>query len=507
MLQSLLPFKYECERESTGLTALGGLPVYADLISFSGILSALDEHLGVRGGGQGWTDAEICQSLILLNLAGGESVSDLEILEKDDGFRMIMLKASNHGLSRKQLRALMRRWRKEKTRAVPAESSVFRYLESFHDTSQELEREEHVAFIPKQNKHLRGFIAVIKKWLAFVQRNTPQSTATLDLDATLQETHKQEALWSYKKFKGYQPVNVWWAEQQQMVLTEFRDGNVPASFELKRVLEQSLSLLPSGVHNVRLRSDTAGYQVEMLKFCQDTEHERFKRIEFGIGCPMNDAFKEAVAATPESAWKRLTYEAKGRVYETNREWAEICYVPDSLAHSKNGPHYRFVATREIVEEQRYLPGVETEAEYPFPTYETSGVRYKLRGYVTNMDWEGQTLIHWICERCGKSEEVHAIIKSDLAGGRFPSGKFGANAAWWWLSVLACNVNTLMKRLVLGGNWVAKRMKALRFRLISIPGRVIRRSRQLILRINHAHPAFELLQAARQKIGGLKLAPD
>ena len=506
MQQSLLPFKYECERETTGLTAFAGLPVYADLLRVSGLLQAFDEHLGVRRAGQGWTDSEICQALILLSLAGGESVSDLEILEKDDGLRRVMLKASNHGLSRKQLRELERRWRKERKRAVPSESSVFRYLESFHNASQEQEREAHKAFIPEQNPHLRGFASVAKHLLAFVQRNAPQSTATLDIDATLQETNKLDALWTYKKFKGYQPVNVWWAEQEQMVLTEFRDGNVPASFELKRVLEQSLQHLPDGVKRVRLRSDTAGYQKDLLRFCQDTKHELFKRIEFGIGCPINEEFRKAVAAMPESAWKRLTVKANGREHETSREWAEICFVPNSLGHSKNGPHYRFLATREVIEEQRPLPGMENEVEYSFPTYEASEVRYKLRGYVTNMDWEGQELIHWICKRCGKSEEVHAILKSDLAGGRFPSGKSGANAAWWWLAVLACNVSTLMKRLVLGGSWATKRLKALRFHLISIPGRVITRARQLILRINHEHPSFKLLQAARQRIAGLKYAP-
>lgn len=506
MQQSLLPFKYESERASTGLTALAGLPVYLDLVRVSGMLDAFNEHLDVRRRGQGWTDSEICQSLMLLNLAGGESVSDLEIFEKDDGFRKVMLKASNHGLSRKQLRELERRWRKERNRAVPSESSVFRYLDSFHDASQELERVAHKAFIPRQNKHLRGFVSVVRQWLAFVQKNAPQSTATLDIDATLQETNKLDALWTYKKFKGYQPANVWWAEQEQMIFTEFRDGNVPASFELKRVLEESLEQLPEGVNRVRLRSDTAGYQVDLLKFCQDTKHKRFKHIEFGIGCPVNEEFRKAVVATPESAWKRLTVEKGGRTYDTSREWAEICYVPNLLSRSKDALVYRFLATREVIAEQRELPGLETEREYPFPTYETSQTKYKLHGYVTNMDWTGQELIPWICLRCGKSEEAHAVIKSDLAGGRFPSGKFGVNAAWWWLAVLAYNVSTLMKRLVLGGSWATKRLKALRFNLISIPGRVIRSSRQLILRISHGHPALELLQAARIRIAGLKYAP-
>ena len=42
------------------------------------------------------------------------------------------------------------------------------------------------------------------------------------------------------------------------------------------------------------------------------------------------------------------------------------------------------------------------------------------------------------QRCGKGEEVHGVVKDDLAGGRLPSGRFGANAAWWAIVVLAFN---------------------------------------------------------------------
>ena len=33
------------------------------------------------------------------------------------------------------------------------------------------------------------------------------------------------------------------------------------------------------------------------------------------------------------------------------------------------------------------------------------------------------------ERCGHGEEVHAVLKSDLAAGMMPSGRFGANTPW------------------------------------------------------------------------------
>ena len=42
-------------------------------------------HVGVREGAQGWTDSQMVMSLVMLKLAGGESVDDLRVLEKDEG--------------------------------------------------------------------------------------------------------------------------------------------------------------------------------------------------------------------------------------------------------------------------------------------------------------------------------------------------------------------------------------------------------------------------------------
>ena len=83
--------------------------------------------------------------------------------------------------------------------------------------------------------------------LDFLQKRQPAATATLDMDATLIETHKREALFCYKKFKAYQPLNCWWAEQGAMLYSEFRDGNVPAGHEQVRVLKDSLRSLPDSV--------------------------------------------------------------------------------------------------------------------------------------------------------------------------------------------------------------------------------------------------------------------
>ena len=85
MKQGLLAFQYEQEKSSTGMTALSGLMTYLELMQAAGLRSSVERHVRLWERGQGWTDSQMIISLMLLNLAGGESVSDLDLLEKDEG--------------------------------------------------------------------------------------------------------------------------------------------------------------------------------------------------------------------------------------------------------------------------------------------------------------------------------------------------------------------------------------------------------------------------------------
>lgn len=507
MAQGILPFKYVVEKQGSGMTALGGLASYLDLAHASGLWRSIDRHMKVRSGEQGWTDNEVVMSLILLNLAGGDCVEDVDRLEADEGFCRILRKAVLHGLGGKQRRALKGRWRKEKKRSVPSASSVFRYLEAFHDGEQEGLRERGKAFIPAANGHLGGFLNVNKDFLSFMHRHKGQDVATLDMDATLVETNKEDALFCYDGYKAYQPLSTWWAEQGVVVHTEFRDGNVPAGFEQLRVLKEAVKCMPEGVKKVRVRSDGAGYQHDLLKYCEMGEDKRFGRIEFAISSDVTPEFKKAVGEVEASEWKVLSKEVKGEEVETKRQWAEVCFVPNAIGCSKKGPHYRYIAIREPMQEQLSFEGMEKASDYPFQTMAMDEVKYKVFGIVTNMDWEGEKLIRWSYKRCGKSEEAHGVMKQDLAGGKLPSGDFGENAAWWWMMVLALNLNAAMKALVLGKGWICKRMKAIRFSLINLPARVMERSRQLFVRIGKNDPCFEWLVRIRAKIASLAPAPS
>lgn len=498
MAQGIFPFQYEVEKRPGGMTALAGLPTYLEFGYVMGLGKAIENRLKVRSGDQGWSDSETVMALILLNLADGQGLSDLDVLEGDEGFCRVLRESVGFGKPRQERRALSKRLRKGHKRSVPSPSSARRYLYDFHDSDQEKLREPEKAFIPVPNERLKALIGVNGDYIASVQKRSPKEAATLDLDATVVETNKREALYCYKGHKAYQPLNVYWAEQDLIVHSEFRDGNVWAGTDNLRVFEESLAFLPEGVSKVYLRSDTAGYQHDLMRFCDEPKKGRFGVIEFAIGAKVSESFKRAVSEVEESEWKRLYRKTKKGLIDTGQEYAEVCFVPEGLARKKDGPVFRYLAIREVLE-QPGLPEMEGQVSLPFPTMNIGSVKYKVFGVVTNRDIPGDDLIWWYRQRCGKSEEAHSVMKEDLAGGRLPSGYFGVNAAWWHIMILALNLNSAMKRLVLGEAWVGKRMKAIRFWLIKLPGRVLKRARMLRVRLVGGHASNETLFEMRRRI--------
>ncbi len=505
MAQGALPFQYAEEQQEAGMTGVSGLAAYLDLWEVAGMSQSVRRHLGGNERRQGWTGAQVVTSLVLLNLAAGQCVEDLRLLEKDQGLGRLLRLSETHGMGRRERKGLLERWRKERRRSVPSASAVFRRLAEFHAEAEEGRREARTAFIPAPTAGLQALRRVNADLVGFVQSHTHHKQATLDMDATLIETGKEQALYCYQKYKAYQPFTTYWAEADLVVRTEFRDGNVPAGYQQLRMLQESLEDLPSGVEGALVRSDTAGYQKEFLRYCAEGQNERFGVIEFAVGVDVTAEFRRGVSEVAEDEWQVLHREAGERRVDTGQQWAEVNYVPNWIGHSWNSPEYRFIAIREPLRNPP-LPGMESRLDLP-PSM-AMGARgwYKVFGIVTNRDLDPEELIWWSRQRCGKGEEVHSVLKEDLAGGRLPSGLFGANAAWWAITALAFNLNSAMKRLALGQEWVSKRLKAVRFGVINIAGRVVRHARTLVIRLAQGHPSYELLVTARRRILAMAHGP-
>lgn len=502
MTQGVLSFKYEEEKKDFGTTSLAGSLVFLDLLHKMDFKNIVERNLSAKEGKQGWSDYCLLVSMILLNLCGGDCVNDINGLEGDAGLHRIFKNLDLKNAFGRHCQKLTRQqWPNGEKNTFPSPTSIFRYLDVFHNPLEEERRPQNKAFIPLPNANLLGLSGINKEMLEFLQLNNPEKVATIDMDATIIRSQKEQAQYSYKKCKGYQPLNARWCEQDCMVYTEFRDGNVPAGFEQKRVFSETLSCLPPGVEKVYLRSDTAGYQHELLQYCEQGENERFGRIEFAIGSDVTPEFKREVFKVCESEWHPIYKEVNGKKEETGQEWAEIPFVPNAICHSKKGRSYRYIGIREAFV-QKQSCDMELQSSLPFPTMELNNKSYKIFGLVTNMDWDGEELVHWSRKRCGYSEHVHSEMKEALCGGQLPSGKFGCNAAWWWMMILSLNLTAIMKKLAMPIKWVGSRMKKIRFWLINIPGRVILEGKELIVRLTRGHPGMELLVHIRRQINGL-----
>ena len=106
--QGLLPFQYESGVGEAGLTGLAGLPLYLELWRAAGLEQSVARHVAVSGR-QGWSDRQMVSALVLLNLAGGEGLDDLDRLEADGGLCRLVRAADAHGRTRREQRERCRR--------------------------------------------------------------------------------------------------------------------------------------------------------------------------------------------------------------------------------------------------------------------------------------------------------------------------------------------------------------------------------------------------------------
>ena len=250
-------------------------------------------------------------------------------------------------------------------------------------------------------------------------------------DATYIGTSRsEEARYSYKGERSVEAFVSLWSEADLVVDIQVRSGNVsPKSDQLAR-LKESLSRLPESVKKVSLRSDSAGYQEEVLRYCAEGKNERFGVIEFAISCPVWKEFHREAIRLPEEAWKVV----EGT---TDREYAEVPFVPNSLGTSASGPDYRYIAIRRKLADAERLKekAVEMQGQrYLFDDTELSrlhatefpGGTYAIFGLVTNRTgMDGSELVHWHDARCGKGEQIHDDLKNGLGMGHVTSVELGA----------------------------------------------------------------------------------
>lgn len=384
---------------------------------------------------KGLTEDEMAESFVVLSALGGECIDDMEQLRGDKGLPVIL------GYT------------------PPAPETARQWLDKFHDEELMAGRPLQGSFLPTESSRLVGLKEVNRGVIwSYVEAVRPGWDVTFDIDAQLVETSKANALYCYEGYKAFQPTEVTWAETGLVTADEFRDGNVPASRGIKRLVDESYEMLPPGPWRVWVRSDSAAYEQGNL------DHWHNRGWKFAVSADMSPHLRQEIEALPPEAWKVWKTEKRGIV----REWAEVAYVPSRRYEERAAQPYRYVAIR-VCRQQGEL-------------FE-DGAKVRHFAVVSNIwEMEGQALLEWQRGKAGTIEHIHHILDNELAAGVYPSAKHGANAAWLRLQVLTHNLLQLLKAVALPQEYATARPKRLRFAVFTQLGRVVRHAGQVLVRI-------------------------
>jgi len=226
--QGLLPFHLIQDGSKVLLTSFGGLPLVMETFRSLGLPQSIEKHLALHQRKGKYQEADYIEAFISVFAAGGDCVDDFEILRQDEGLKKLGLR-------------------------VPSPEAARCFLNAFHEEELLQGRLPHQAFIPEETEWLEGLAAVQRDLIKKATLKEQPWKATIDLDATIIESQKQQAYWTYLQEKGYQPLVAYWAEQDMILADQFRDGNVPAGMNLLPVLKRAIWVLPPTVRMVRVR--------------------------------------------------------------------------------------------------------------------------------------------------------------------------------------------------------------------------------------------------------------
>ena len=446
------------------LTANAGLAAVTELCGRLGVIEALDAAIGpVKQRNRGFGAGELLTGLGAAQLAGEDFLTGLDRQRADAAGQQL---TPVPGLASTTAAGLARR-------VTPAQ---WRVVES-------------------------GLAAVTGRMLDLLP--APRVTAladgpvTIDLDTTDVEVYgrkKRGVAYNHQGQRVGRPHVAAWAETEIVLAADLGDGTDDPRATAPDLLRRALAALPAAARasgRVALRAD-AGYFAGQLA---RAAHE--EKIAFAIGAKRIAPLWRLLAGIAEDAWHDA-------IEMDNAQVAVAEYCPDwwpantrllirrvALDPAQVSADPRSRRRRTLHPDQRALP---------FPELAAQPAVYAYSFILTNLDVSSPARAaaaeHWYRHRT-TVENLFRDSKLGAALRHLPSGYPQVNTAWMWGALLAASMAAWLHQLtgtalgedIVHGHGVrgGKAMIAtLRWRLIAVPGRVIRHARHLTLRLPPGH---------------------
>jgi Transposase DDE domain group 1 len=446
------------------LTANAGLAAVTELCDRLGVVEELDTAVGpIKQRNRGFGAGELLTGIAAAQLAGEDFLVGLDRQRADAAGQQI---APVPGLASTTAAGLARRIAPAQWQAVEA-----------------------------------GLAEVTGRMLALLPEDRAAALTagpvTIDLDTTDVEVYgakKRGVAWNHQGQRAGRPHVAAWAEAETVLAADLGDGTDDPRATAPGLLRRALAALPAAARQsgrVAMRADAGYFAGQLARAAHD------EQIAFALGARRIAPLWRLLAGIADDDWHDA-------IDMDNAQVAVAEYCPDWWPAST-----RLLIRRVRLDPERVSADPRSrrrrtlhpdQRALPIPELASAGAIYAYSFIMTNLDVstpdKAAAAEHWYRHRT-TVENIFRDSKLGAALRHLPSGYPQVNMAWMWGALLAASMAAWLHQLtaitagedILYGHGVrgGKAMIAtLRWRLIAIPGRLVRHSRHLVLRLPPGH---------------------
>lgn len=309
----------------------------------------------------------------------------------------------------------------------------------------------------------------------FLFRPQSMSRIVFDFDTSVLTLfgHQENARIGYNPKKrgrpSYHPLFCFEGQTGDCWAGELYPGNIhPASIAIP-FLEAAIAKLPRPIRRKYFRGDSAFFDGKVVDF----------HNSHGIGY--------AIAARMTSPIKRRLSDLEYEQVSRHVDIAEFTYQP-----------YRWTKAERFIVIRRPLP---EEPSWQLSLFKMG--KYTYHVLVTNLRLKPINVWRFYNRRA-TAELVIRELKEAYATGKIPTKFFGANAAFFQISLLAYNLLNWFKRLCLPSDHQRMTLQSIRYRLLVVPAELVFPHNKATLKFSDEYPYRDVFLKTLKNIQRLKL---
>ena len=434
MAQTVLNFSIAQTDER--LTSRSGEIVFGEYLKAIGVDKLCNTYLPQPGSNRGYAPFNFIQPLLLMLQSGGHSLDDLRMIQSDKAIQEVL-----------------------HIKNVPTADGTGKWLKRHGLIG--------MYAIESINQNL------LKRYL-----NRIEEPLVLDIDASVIESHKSIAEYTYKMFPGFIPM-IGHINGGYIIHSEFRSGNIAPADHNLTFIQRCEEQLPKEKKITFIRADSASYQAKLFDYCQDNN------MIYTVGANLDRSVLNSINDIEQ--WETMRSH-DGKTHHVKEEVSEFIHTMQHTNHA-----FRLIVVKKTT--TPILHGFEDIlSEEELLAYASE--RYHV--IATNADeneMSAQDVVMFYRKRGNTSENRIKELKNGFNLKYLPTSDFIANAFYFQIGVLAYNLFVLFKE-TLRKSWQHHTIQTLRYKLYNIAGKVITHARQTILKVNKQF--IELFESIRQK---------